>query len=78
MINDHSLWPSLIIVNKRGMFEKIITKISKNKVKEKYIYTSLESKEKWGECFSKILFHLKNLVIPTMYRLKERHHANRS
>lgn len=57
---DHSLWPSIIIVNRKGMLEKEIEKSKEGKIKIQYTFTKFDSKEVWGVCFSKILFHLYN------------------
>ena len=65
-IPDKSLWPSIIIVNKKGMFEKTFhTTVQGTEVN--YFFTSIDSNENFGECFSKILFHLHNQSAEQLY-----------
>jgi hypothetical protein len=62
------LWPTLIIVNKKGMFEKFIKTDSSGKVYYTYEYVPSDNDEKYGYCLSKILFNLYNLSKEQYYR----------
>lgn len=60
-IQDHSLWPTTIIVNKKGMIEKVMCKEDGNRFKWKYVFTALNPDSNYGEWCSQILFQLYNL-----------------
>ncbi len=55
---DKSLWPSLIVVNKKGMFEKFVKGSNNGELEYWYEYVPINEKEKYGYYISKILFHL--------------------
>jgi hypothetical protein len=59
-VTDKSLWPAMILVNKRGMLEKSVIKNQVGEVEMKYKFTATNMEEKFGEGLSKILFHLYN------------------
>ena len=60
-VPDKSLWPSMIVVNKKGMIEKFIKKKENGDIEHWYGYVRIDSKDKYGYYISKILFHLYNL-----------------
>ena len=66
-IEDHSLWPSMIVINKKGMFEKQIKKTSDNEMQIKYVYTAIDKTDQHGFSFSKILFNLYTMSNEQIY-----------
>lgn len=60
-IPDSSLWPSIIIVNKKGMIEKAIDRTKGPGFIWKYVFTPIVPNNNYGEWCSKILFNLYNL-----------------
>lgn len=60
-VSDKSLWPSMIVVNKKGVIEKFIKKNETGEIEHWYEYVSIDTKEKYGLYISRILFHLYNL-----------------
>ncbi len=60
-VSDKSLLPSLIVVNKKALFEKCIKKEANGQITFWYEYVPVNTKDKYGYYLSKILFHLYNL-----------------
>lgn len=60
-VSDKSLLPTLIVVNKKAMFEKCFKKQDNGKVTFWYEYVPINTRDKHGYYLSKILFHLYNL-----------------
>jgi hypothetical protein len=65
---DKSLWPSMIVVNKKAIIEKRIVSNSKGEVHHFYEFAPVDSKEVFGYYLSKILFNLFNLSSEQTYR----------
>jgi hypothetical protein len=67
-VKDKSLWPSLIVVNKKAMFEKCLADRGKGVLEYWYEYVPVSDKEKHGYYLSKILFHLDSLCSEQYFR----------
>jgi len=65
---NKSLCPTIIMVNKKGMFEKFIRKNHNDEIIHYYEFVPLESPDIQGYAFSKILFDLYNLSAEQNYR----------
>ncbi len=66
--NDKSLCPTIIVVNKKGMFEKFFKKNSNGEIEHYYEFVPINSEEVYGYPLSKILFDLYNLSAEQNYR----------
>ncbi len=58
---DQSLWPSIIIVNKKGMIEKVNDKTKGPGLNWIYVFTPFKQDDNYGEWCSQVLFNLYNL-----------------
>ena len=65
---NKSLCPTIIMVNKKGMFEKFIRKDSNGDIVHYYEFVRLASPDFQGYAFSKILLGLYNLSAEQNYR----------
>lgn len=65
---NKSLCPTIVMVNKKGMFEKFIKKQPNGEVEHFYEFVPLNSSDRQGYAFSKILYDLYNLSAEQTYR----------
>jgi hypothetical protein len=65
---DKSLCPTIVMVNKKSMFEKFIKKTPDGEVQHYYEYVPFEQDQKYGYPFSKILYGLYILSAEQNYR----------
>jgi hypothetical protein len=65
---DKSLCPTIVMVNKKGMFEKFIKKDHNGNVIHYYEFVPLTAAEIQGYAFSKILLDLYNMSAEQNYR----------
>jgi hypothetical protein len=73
MILDHSLLPSIIVVNKKGFIEKSIMKDENGNINFWFEFVPLNTKDTYGYYLSKILFHLYNLSGEQYFRRPNYH-----
>ena len=65
---NKSLCPTIVMVNKKGMFEKFIEKQPNGEIRHFYEFVPLDNPEGQGYAFSKILLDLYNLSAEQNYR----------
>lgn len=65
---NKSLCPTIVMVNKKGMFEKFIEKQPNGDIKHFYDFFPLDTPDGQGYAFSKILYDLYNLSAEQNYR----------